>query len=90
MNKDIKAISETYNQGINNTARDASSYAYAPKEYSSVRNEQEEDIELKKRIALELNNMTKRASRGLREDYTYILTNFNKLKEDIANLITGS
>lgn len=88
MNKDIKALVESYNQGINHTERNTDSYAYAPKEYSTVRSEGEEDTTLKKRIALDLNNMTQRASRGLKDDYHFILTNLNKLKEDITKLIT--
>lgn len=92
MNKDIKAISETYNLGINHTERNNDAYQFKAKDYSVQRaeNEEEKDYITKRRIAFELNNMTKRASRGLKEDYTYILTNLNKLKEDIAKLITGS
>lgn len=92
MNKDIKAINETYNQGINHTERDNGAYGYKVTDYSTQRaeNQEEKDYVTKRRVAFELNNMTKRASRGLKEDYTYILTNLNKLKEDIAKLITGS
>lgn len=92
MNKDIKAINESYNQGINHTERNTDSYSYKATDYTIQRseNQEEEDYVTKRRVAFELNNMTKRAARGLKEDYTYILTNINKLKEDIAKLITGS
>lgn len=86
MTKDQKAINEAYNAGINNTERNTDSYAYAPKEYSMQRSENEES-DLKKRIALELNNMTKRASRGLKEDYLYIVTNMDKLHKDLSSVI---
>lgn len=86
MNKDQKAINETYNTSINNTTRNSDSYAYAPKEYSTIRNEDEES-NLKRNIALELNNMTKRASRGLKEDYLYIITNMDKLHKELAKAI---
>jgi len=92
VNKDIKAINENYKLGINHTERNNDAYGYKVTDYAVQRNENEEerDCVTKKRIAFELNNMTKRASRGLKEDYTYILTNLNKLKEDIAKIITGS
>lgn len=80
------------NLGVNHTERNNDAYGYKVKDYSVQRaeNQEEKDYVTKRRIAFELNNMTKRASRGLKEDYTYILTNLNKLKEDIAKLITGS
>lgn len=88
MNKDIKAITNAYNLGINHSTRNTDSYAYAPREYSSVRSEQDEDCAISKRVSTELNNMTKRASRGLREDYMYILANMDKLHKDLKELIT--
>lgn len=86
MTKDQKAISEAYKLGINHTERHGDSYAYAPKEYSTVRDEGEESA-IKQRIALELNNMTNRAARGLKEDYLYILTSMDKLHKDLATAI---
>jgi len=87
VNKDIKAINESYRSGINNTERNTDSYAYAPRDYSSVRSENEEKADiLKRRIALELNNMSKRAARGLKEDYEYIMVNMNTLHKDIASV----
>lgn len=86
MTKDQKAINEAYSVGINNTTRNNDSYVYAPKEYSTIRNEDEE-TSLKRNIALELNNMTKRASRGLKEDYLYIITNMDKLHKDLTKAI---
>jgi len=88
VNRDIKALCESYNQGINHTTRNSDSYSYKVKEYSQVRSESEEEHTLKKRIALELNNMTQRASRGLKDDLHYILTNLNKIKEDVTSLLT--
>ena len=87
MTKDQKAINEAYKLGINHTERSSEPYAYAPKEYSTVRNENGEEDALKKNIALELNNMTKRAARGLKEDYLYIITNMNKLHKDLSSII---
>ena len=86
MNKDIKAISEQYNQGINNTERHQSSYAYPAIDYSTQRSEQEEG-NLKSQIYLDLNNSAKRAQRGLPEDYKFILIMLDKIKKDIAGLI---
>lgn len=86
MTRDQKAISEAYKLGINHTERHGDSYQYAPKEYSAVRDEGEEST-LKRNIALELNNMTKRAARGLREDYLYIITNMDKLHKDLSKAI---
>ena len=87
MNKDIKAIIESYGAGINNTTRNNDSYAYSVKDYGTMRNEAEEEPALKKKIAAELNNMTQRAARGLKEDYTYILTNMKRLHDDLASII---
>lgn len=84
MTSEHKAINEVYSASINNTTRNTDSYEYAPREYSSIRSEQDEETVMKRRIALELNNMTKRASRGLKEDYYYILTNIKKLEREIA------
>lgn len=89
MTKDHKAISEAYNAGINNTTRGIDSYAYAPKEYDVVHNQEDEESLLKKRIAAELNNMTKRASRGLKEDYLYIFTSMSKLNKDLSSAINN-
>lgn len=84
------AIHNVYKAGINNTERNTDSYAYAPRDYSSVRSEDSENSETKRRIASELNNMTKRASRGLKEDYMYILSNMKKLHEDINTILSKS
>ena len=89
MTKDHKAISEAYSAGINHTTRSTDSYAYAPKEYDAIHNQEDEESILKKRIASELNNMTKRASRGLREDYLYILTSMSKLHKDLSSAINN-
>ena len=87
MTPDHKAIAEAYNAGINHTTRNIDSYTYSPREDSSVRSENEERADvLKKRIALELNNMSKRAARGLKEDYEYIMVNMNTLHKDIASV----
>jgi hypothetical protein len=86
MNKDIKAISEQYNQGINNTERFQTSYGYPAVDYSTQRSEQEEG-NLKSEISLDLNNALKRAQRGLPEDYRYILLTIERLKKNIAGLI---
>lgn len=88
MTRDIKAINEAYKLGINDTTRNTDSYAYAPREYSTVRSEGEEANSLKKSVTLELNNMTQRTARGLKDDYHYVLSNLNKLKEDITKLLT--
>lgn len=88
MNRDIKAIVESYsNLGINHTTTKGDSFRYAPAEYSTVRNENEETSDLKKRIALELDNMTKRSARGLKEDYLYIATNIKRVLEDVGSII---
>jgi len=84
------AIHKVYNAGINNTTRNNDAYSYPVKDYSAVRSENSEDMEVKKRVATELNNMTKRASRGLREDYMYIMTSMKKLHEDISTLLNKS
>jgi hypothetical protein len=90
VNKDIKAITNAYGLSINNTTRNADSYGYTPREYSSIRGEHEEGISsLKKKIALELNNMAHRASRGLKEDYFHIMAKMNKLHKDISSVITN-
>jgi len=89
VNVDIKAITNAYKQGINNTERNNDSYAYTRTDYSTMRNEQEEAHTQKKNIALELNNMTKRASRGLKEDYLFIISNLEKLKKDITDILTN-
>jgi len=89
VNKDSKAIAESYNAGINNTTRGTDSYAYPYKDYSAVRSEGEESA-LKKNIAHELNAMTSRAARGSKEDYLYILSKMKKLHEDIAAAINGN
>jgi len=81
------AIHKVYKAGINNTERNTDSYEYAPKDYSAVRSENSEDVEIKRRIATELNNMTKRASRGLKEDYMYIVTNMKKLHDDLSSIL---
>ncbi len=87
MTKDQKAINEAYKIGINHTERSSEPYAYAPKEYSVARSENDEQDVLKKDIALALNNMTKRSARGLKEDYLYIVTNMNKLHADLSKVI---
>ena len=87
MNGDHIAIHKAYNAGINNTTRNADSYEYAPKDYVNVRSENAENAEVKRRIATELNNMTKRASRGLKEDYMYIVSNMKKLHEDLSDVL---
>lgn len=87
MNKDIKAINEQYNAGINHTERHASSYAHPAVDYAVQRSEQEEDNGLKQRIALDLNNMYKRSQRGLAEDYKFILIMLDKIKKDISGLL---
>jgi len=85
--KDIKAIYENYDQGINHTTNNNTSYSYKAMEYPASREEQEESSDtLRKRIALELNNMTKRAQRGLKEDYNYILLNLNNIIQDISQI----
>jgi len=88
VNVDIKAINSMYKQGINNTERNNDSYAYSRTDYSTMRNEQEEANSQKKNVALELNNMTKRASRGLKEDYLFIISNLEKIKKDITEILT--
>jgi hypothetical protein len=55
-----------------------------------MRNEQEEASGIKKRIAAELNNMSKRAGRGLKEDYSYILMNMKQLHKDISEVINNN
>lgn len=89
MNKDIKAIREAYNQGINHTTANNTGYSHKVIDYGNMRNEQEESCVIKKRIALELNNMLKRTSRGLKEDYSYILMNMQKLHKDISDVINS-
>jgi len=87
VNSDHLAIHKVYNAGINNTTRNTDSYEYAPKDYANVRSENSEDADLKKRIASELNSMTKRASRGLKEDYMYIVSNMKKLHDDLSAIL---
>lgn len=87
MNKDIKAINEQYNAGINNTERNVDSFAYPATDYAVQRSEQEEGGKLKRNILLDLNNMFKRAQRGLPEDYKFILIMLDKVKKDIAGLL---
>jgi hypothetical protein len=85
--RDIKAIYESYNQGMNHTTNSGTAYEYAPTEYTTSRDEQEESTEiLRKRVALELNNMSKRAQRGLKEDYNYILLNIKNIIQDISSI----
>lgn len=86
MNKDIKAINEQYNSGINHTERHSTSYQYPATDYAVQRSEQEES-NLKSQIYLDLNNASKRAQRGLPEDYKYILIMIEKIKKDIAGLL---
>ena len=87
MKKDIKAIYENYDQGINHTTTKEAGYSYKVMEYPASREEQEESTDtLRKRVALELNNMTKRAQRGLKEDYNYILLNLNNIIQDISRI----
>jgi len=85
--KDIKAINEMYKLGINNTERGTDSYAYPATDYAVARDEQDEGITLKRKIAQELNGLTQKASRGLKEDYLSILTSLDKLKSDIQSII---
>jgi len=85
--RDIKAITEAYNLSVNNTTRDSAAYRYAPKEEYMVRGEQEENSSLKKHIVDELNNLVKKASRGLPEDYRYIAGSLKKIQTEISTLI---
>jgi len=90
VNSDIKAISEAYNQGINHTTANNTGYSHKVIDYGNMRNEQEEASGIKKRIAAELNNMSKRAGRGLKEDYSYILMNMKQLHKDISEVINNN
>ena len=88
MNKDIKAINETYNQGIDHTTRNSDSYSNTVVDYANQRNEQEEGKQtLRKRVSFEINNMLERSKRGLPEDYKYILINLDNIKKNITNLL---
>jgi len=88
VNKDIKSISEAYtNLGINNTERNEDSYMYAPKDYSEVRAEGEEAIVMQKDVARELNDLAKRSSRGLKEDYIYIASSLKSVLDKVTKLI---
>lgn len=87
MTRDIKAITEAYNLSINNTTRDSASYSYPPKEEYMIRGEQEEGNSLKKIVATELDNLAKKAARGLPEDYRYIVSSLRKLQTEISTLI---
>lgn len=87
MKKDSKSIYESYSQGMNHTTNHNTAYAYAPTEYPASRDEQEESIEtLRRRVSLELNNMSKRAQRGLKDDYHYILLNMKNILQDISSI----
>jgi len=76
-----------YKLGINHTERGTDSYLHKVTDYAVARNEQDESISLKKKIAQELNILTQKASRGLKEDYTSILTSLDKLKSDLQSII---
>lgn len=88
MNRDVKAIAENYDQGINHTTTKNTPYSYKAVDYSFSREEQQESPEnTKKRISLELNNMLERAKRGLPEDYQYIFINLKTLAKYLTEII---
>ena len=88
MNKDIKAIVESYTKlGINHTERSSGSYMYAPKEYPEARSENEEVGAIQKEISTDLSTLAKKASRGLKEDYLYIASSLKKTLEDVTSII---
>lgn len=88
MTKDIKSINEAYTSlGINNTERNEDSYLYAPKDYATVRTENEEAVVLQRHVARELNDLAKRSSRGLKEDYAYIAINLKSVMEKVSKLL---
>lgn len=89
MNNDIKSISEAYTSlAINNTERNEDSYLYAPKDYAQVRAENEETTVLQRDVARELSDLSKRASRGLKEDYAYIAMSLRSILEKTTKLIS--
>lgn len=88
MNKDIKTLFEAYtNLAINNTTRNTDSYAYAPKDYSQIRSENEEASIIQKRVAGLLEELVKKASRGTKGDYMYVASRLNEISADLSSLI---
>ena len=88
MTKDIKSINEAYTKlGINNTERNEDSYLYAPKDYATVRAENEESRVLQRDIARELHDLAKRSSRGLKEDYIFIASSLKNIQDNVTKLI---
>ena len=85
MNKDIKAIFEGYDQGINHTSTKNSPFDYKVTDYAFSREEQEEGG-LRKEILSKLNIIYKKAISGSQEDYKNILFLLKQLEQMVSRV----
>ena len=85
MNKDIKAIYEGYDQGINHSETKNSPYQYKVTDYAFSREEQEE-VGVKKDILSKLNIIHKKATSGSSEDYKNILFLLKQLEQMVLRV----
>ena len=86
MHNEVKTLYTIYKEkaSINNTTRNNDSYLYSPQEYSTSRNEQEEQKNI---IKQKLEYCSALSSSGKKEDYRKIFFTLKEIEKLLQNRI---